>query len=639
MSTALIPAGDAAIEGVVMMTRAEAEAAERSIITGIDNLREQIATFDDQQGWAALGWESFRAWASSRIPDANLRYLYRLRDANQVDKLLGAPVGATPESHAREVKNVAPDRVPDVFRRADRIAAEQGRDRQARDVAAAKQQVLGTPAAPKLKPGQEAPIVPEVLVIGERTSYYTPPPLIRESVQYATPTTVRTAGGTRQKHQVYCLPDDAAFARIADAVNAFGATLTDLAGELRRLGSYAKRLDEAGGMKSAPNPLCETVANIDDPDQDGSRWWMQPWYVPRMQREPIARHTPKMLSKYDADHPNAYVFAQSNCFVLPDDAAWECLHERREAVKDAVAHVDRVLQELGLYSIAQADGRYRNRPAAAPSTPAPAYEPNPWEAPAAVAARERLARLGYTLDYNDGAWRANGAVIGAWSDVQNFLALVESKEARNDEDDAIDPELHEENWSHEDAASPAAIALARRMMTALPPLYQRALAAAVSIEWLDVDTLLDQDSTRLIADATEQLAIALHALHGERSDSWLADLINTPAAPVAVDAPARGSLFALSYQALHELETSLDIWGDPKDCNFAQVRVWAATLLMVARRPGLTEEPDREIVRELRDRLEDLSDLDGIDDAEWEQLNRDLEQIERMMQEEATDGR
>jgi hypothetical protein len=126
-----------AIDGIVVMSRAEAETAEAAIIATADNLRRRIDEFDQRRGWMALGHGSFRAWATAKFPDTSFQYLYRLRDAAQVDRDLGFAIGETPESHARELKRVPPAERPAAMGRADEIAIEAGRSRQARDVAQA----------------------------------------------------------------------------------------------------------------------------------------------------------------------------------------------------------------------------------------------------------------------------------------------------------------------------------------------------------------------------------------------------------------------------------------------------------------------------------------------------------------------
>lgn len=222
--------------------------------------------------------------------------------------------------------------------------------------------------------GRHVPAVPHVLVIGERRGLYLAPPITRAATIYDTPETVRIqlpAGRqeTQHQHKVWAVPDDAAWAAIEAATDAFGARLTELADVLRQLGRYKAALTAAGGFKRAPNPLSLTVARIDDPDnrQLGS-WWLSAWHVPRMDRTPVERHTAKMLS---SGGTGAYVFTQDNCFLLADDAAWERVQAAHAAVEGAARDVEALLRRLGTYEEAL-DGRH---------TPPPATPPPPAELP------------------------------------------------------------------------------------------------------------------------------------------------------------------------------------------------------------------------------------------------------------------
>lgn len=130
---ALVPAGDV-VEGILVMTVAEARRAADAIKAAVEDLRVKIDEFDRGRGWQVLGYESFRAWAIAEIPDTSLRHVYRLRDAAKVDHDLGVTVGHTPETHARELKHVPPADRPAVVRQADERAASAGRERTAADV-------------------------------------------------------------------------------------------------------------------------------------------------------------------------------------------------------------------------------------------------------------------------------------------------------------------------------------------------------------------------------------------------------------------------------------------------------------------------------------------------------------------------
>jgi hypothetical protein len=128
-----------ALTGVVMMTRDEAKDATRQINQSLGDLRRLIDDFDQREGWAALGWSSFRDWARSELDQISIAHVYRLRDAAAVDRSLGVSIGDTPESHARVLKQVPEAERPAVLERADELASDQ--PRQAKHIEQAAQAV------------------------------------------------------------------------------------------------------------------------------------------------------------------------------------------------------------------------------------------------------------------------------------------------------------------------------------------------------------------------------------------------------------------------------------------------------------------------------------------------------------------
>lgn len=223
------------------------------------------------------------------------------------------------------------------------------------------------------------PIVPHVLYVGEQRTPWQLAPIERLATRYHTPTTVALefgtldatvrpsagkAGTTKQQHQVWCLPDDAAWGRITQTRAAFQQALDALAGELRQLGTYASQLESAGGFKSAPNPLCATVIEVPDPDaSELSYWFSAP--PPPIERKEISGHTPKMLNV--VKHGKAWSQPhQRNHFVCPSDADWQRVRARYHAANAANDAWQQLLAELGTYQDALADGRY---PALVSATP------------------------------------------------------------------------------------------------------------------------------------------------------------------------------------------------------------------------------------------------------------------------------
>ena len=231
------------------------------------------------------------------------------------------------------------------------------------------------------------PIVPHVLYVAEQHKTWRLAPIERLITKYHTPTTVATAFGTAdsrvkpvkgksgvtlQQHYVWCLPDDAAWQRVQAARAQLQQALDEFAGELRRLGAYARRLEEAGGIKKAPARLSATVIAADDPDSTGTHYFvLDP--VPRIHRADLDSHTPMMLRITKDGRPWSTTH-QRDHFVCPDDTAWELIQQRQAAAQAAYDDWKKLLSELGTYQQALADKRYAQL-ASAPAITAPAPEP------------------------------------------------------------------------------------------------------------------------------------------------------------------------------------------------------------------------------------------------------------------------
>lgn len=119
------------------------------------------------------------------------------------------------------------------------------------------------------------------------------------------------------------------------------------------------------------------VIGAPDPDDaDESYFISDP--VPRLGREQIRSHTPKMLH-VERDGKPWSTTHQRGQFVCPDDAAWERITALRDAVLEAMTQWKQLLRELGTYRDALADGRYADRPVTPAAPAVPAYPPT-WPA-------------------------------------------------------------------------------------------------------------------------------------------------------------------------------------------------------------------------------------------------------------------
>lgn len=271
--------------------------------------------------------------------------------------------------------------------------------------------------------GRHVPMVPHVLIVGDRRKTFVPPPLTRAATVYDTPTTVRVtlpdgSQETKQQHHVYCVPDDAAWQAVEAAHAALAQRLTDLATALRELGRYDKRLAAAGGLTAAANPLTPTVIGAGDPDEY-PRWFNLAWHVPQVERKRITRHTAKMLFyRYGEASEAESSSAQSGYFLCPDDAAWERVQARRAAVEAATTAVTDLLRRLGTYEEAIEDGRYL--PQIAP-TPAPEQAPPPVAEHQALALVDDTVVEGILVMTVEEARAAADAIRGAVEDLRTKI--------------------------------------------------------------------------------------------------------------------------------------------------------------------------------------------------------------------------
>ena len=108
-------------------------------------LRNLLVDFNEGNGWKALGYRNWEGWATKVLPQSR-SMLFRQLAAGQHEAALGINVGDTPESHLRNLSKVPAEKRQDVMDRADVLAVEADRPRQAGDVRAAIREVVPTTA-------------------------------------------------------------------------------------------------------------------------------------------------------------------------------------------------------------------------------------------------------------------------------------------------------------------------------------------------------------------------------------------------------------------------------------------------------------------------------------------------------------
>jgi hypothetical protein len=210
----------------------------------------------------------------------------------------------------------------------------------------------------KLKPNQSPPIVPHVLVVGDRLHPYKLPPVERQEVLYSTATQVKLSGGkSKAQRLVYCIPNNEAWIEFLEWYELLQTALDKLADNLRSLGHYPDKLKALSD--NASNPLTETVICAPSPDYNHSPSW-NPWdvYPNKRERKTVAKHTPQML-KLHGDRLQEYA-TQADHFCCPNSIAWHKFGNLQNAALFQSKCLLKFLDSLGTYKQALTDKRYKN---------------------------------------------------------------------------------------------------------------------------------------------------------------------------------------------------------------------------------------------------------------------------------------
>jgi hypothetical protein len=210
----------------------------------------------------------------------------------------------------------------------------------------------------KLKANQSPPIVPHVLIVGDRLHPYKLPPIERHEVLYSTATQVKLSGGkSKAARLVYCIPNNNAWIEFQEWYELLQTALDKLADNLRSLGHYPDRLKTLGD--NAPNPLTETVICAPSPDYNHSPGW-NPWnvYPNKRERKTVSKHTPQML-KLIGDRLQEYA-TQADHFCCPNSIAWHKFGNLQNAALFQSKCLLKFLDSLGTYEQALTDERYKN---------------------------------------------------------------------------------------------------------------------------------------------------------------------------------------------------------------------------------------------------------------------------------------
>lgn len=186
------------------------------------------------------------------------------------------------------------------------------------------------------------PAALHVLAIGEQRGPWQLPPLHRLEVIYHTPATVRVrlpdrSPKTFPQADVFALETDGDWALAQRDYAGLQVALDELAADLRTLGAYSRRLEQAG--REAANPLSPTVIRTSlDPDVTPPARATWPTFAPpRLNRYGLERHTAKMLYYAEGHDPVRQSNAgQANHILCRSDADWARVTARMRRVQRAL---------------------------------------------------------------------------------------------------------------------------------------------------------------------------------------------------------------------------------------------------------------------------------------------------------------
>lgn len=135
---------------ITPMSAEEARVAVEEIKGNLESLRRKLLELERREGWKALGYASWRECAVAEFGHS-VGYVYKLLTAAQVEENLAfspigetndSPIGEIPVSQLVELGKLPPEQQLNGFRRAEELAASEGKRRTAAHVRASVQSVL-----------------------------------------------------------------------------------------------------------------------------------------------------------------------------------------------------------------------------------------------------------------------------------------------------------------------------------------------------------------------------------------------------------------------------------------------------------------------------------------------------------------
>lgn len=151
---------DAPLINITPMSAMEARECINAIKGNLESLRLMLLELHRRRGWSALGYPSWEDCAKAEFGKSRA-YTFRLLAAAQVEENLASAVESTivdldniPVSHLTELSKLPPEQQAEGLLKAEQIAQEKGKKRNASDIAQAVQEIK----QPLLVPVEDATV-------------------------------------------------------------------------------------------------------------------------------------------------------------------------------------------------------------------------------------------------------------------------------------------------------------------------------------------------------------------------------------------------------------------------------------------------------------------------------------------------
>jgi hypothetical protein len=221
---------------------------------------------------------------------------------------------------------------------------------------------------------RETPITAFVFWPSEREEPYTLPTLTRGTCLYGTPTSIRvrldhklpdrefvqlahTAGEQNQRKEgLWCMPTEEAWEELLGLLATYQVALNGLRDVVATLKVYSKQRDALERQKVMTNPVCRSGIRIWPIGKTVHSHW-EPWSMTAILRGRVESHSMHNIKIEGSGSMSNSIYDWHCCL---SEAEWTATEAAHKAAKAAMGPVAKRIGELGKYSEALKDHRYRD---------------------------------------------------------------------------------------------------------------------------------------------------------------------------------------------------------------------------------------------------------------------------------------